>query len=137
MPMSIMHANAGSCLELQAFQRLGASPAAQLLPVTCVPGYQVTVTTSMHGFAGSGLGEPAYLRLRAAPTTQLLIVTSVPETGCSLPHATKQMLAGILNKHNYARWHSYQFHCSVGNVDATIRPEGATDVRFCHSCHST
>ena len=89
----------------------------------------------MHICAGSGLGEHVYLRLRAAPTTQLLIVTSVPEAGCSLPHAAKQMLAGILNKQNYARWHSYQFHSSVGNVDATLRPEGASDVRFSRYCH--
>lgn len=91
----------------------------------------------MHACAGSSPGEPVYLRLRAAPTTQLLIVTSVPEAGCSLPQAAKQTLAGILNKQNYARWHSYQLHSSVGNIDATIGPEGASDVRFSHYCHST
>jgi hypothetical protein len=35
---------------------------------------------------------------------------------------------GIMNKQDYARWHSYQFYLSVGNVDPTIRPEGSLDV---------
>lgn len=63
--------------------------------------------------------------------TELLIVTSVPDQACTLPQGNKQTLMGILNKQDYARWHSYQFYCSVGDADATIRPEGALDVSTC------
>lgn len=45
-----------------------------------------------------------------------------------MPQGDKQTLMGLMNKQDYARWHSYQFHCSVGNADDTIRPAGALDV---------
>jgi len=78
--------------------------------------------------AGKNPGQHTFIRLNAAPVTELLIVTSVPDKGCSMPHGDKQTLMGLLNKQDYARWHSYQFHCSIGNADDTIRPEGALDV---------
>ena len=81
----------------------------------------------MHG-AGKNPGQHTFIRLHAAPVTELLIVTSVPDQACTLPQGNKQTLMGILNKQDYARWHSYQFYCSVGDADSTIRPEGALDV---------
>ena len=74
--------------------------------------------------AGKVPGQHTFIRLHAAPVTELLIVTSVPDQACTLPQGNKQTLMGILNKQDYARWHSYQFYCSVGDADATIRPEG-------------
>ena len=68
--------------------------------------------------------------------TERLIVTAVPDGACTLPQGNKQTLMGILNKQDYARWHSYQFYCSVGDADATIRPEGALDVSTFNSLAS-
>ncbi len=70
------------------------------------------------------------MRVFSAPVTELMIVTSVPEKGCPLAQGDKATLMGIMNKQDYARWHSYQFYLSVRNVDPTIRPEGALDVRI-------
>ena len=77
---------------------------------------------------GKNPGQHTFIRLHSAPVTELLIVTSVPEKGCSMPQGDKQTVMGLMNKQDYARWHSYQFHCSIGDVDPTIRPAGALDV---------
>ena len=77
---------------------------------------------------GKNPGQHTFIRLHSAPVTELLIVTSVPDKGCSMPQGDKQTVMGLMNKQDYARWHSYQFHCSIGDVDPTIRPAGALDV---------
>ena len=77
---------------------------------------------------GKKPGQHTFIRLHSAPVTELLIVTSVPEKGCAMPEGDKQTVMGLMNKQDYARWHSYQFHCSIGDVDPTIRPAGALDV---------
>ena len=82
------------------------------------------------GAAGKHPGQHTFIRLHAAPVTELLIVTSVPESGCSIPQGDKQTLMGLMNKQDYARWHSYQLYCSIGDVDDTIRPAGAQDVSY-------
>lgn len=79
--------------------------------------------------AGKKAGQHTFIRLHSAPVTQLLIVTSVPEKGCPLPQGDRATLLGIMNKQDYARWHSYQFYLSTGTVDPSIRPPGALDVR--------
>ncbi|CAL8464438.1 g3973 [Coccomyxa elongata] len=73
-------------------------------------------------------GQHTFIRLHSAPVTQLLIVTSVPEKGCPLPQGDRATLLGIMNKQDYARWHSYQFYLSTGTVDPSIRPPGALDI---------
>lgn len=80
------------------------------------------------GRAGKKAGQHTFIRLHSAPVTQLLIVTSVPEKGCPLPQGDRATLLGIMNKQDYARWHSYQFYLSTGTVDPSIRPPGALDV---------
>ena len=92
---------------------------------------QAAVLNEVLRGAGKTPGQHTFIRLNAAPVTELLIVTSVPDQACTLPQGNKQTLMGILNKQDYARWHSYQFYCSVGDADATIRPEGALDVSTC------
>ena len=82
------------------------------------------------GAAGKNPGQHTFIRLHAAPVTELLIVTSVPQSGCSIPQGDKQTLMGLMNKQDYARWHSYQLYCSLGEVDDTIRPAGAQDVSY-------
>ena len=78
--------------------------------------------------AGKQAGQHTFIRLHSAPVTQLMIVTSVPEKGCPLEQGDRATLLGIMNKQDYARWHSYQFYLSTRTVDPTIRPEGALDV---------
>ena len=40
-------------------------------------------------------------------------------------------LMGIMNKQDYARWHSYEFMLSTRTADASLRPPGHPEV---HSC---
>lgn len=89
-----------------------------------------TLIQQLHsvGCAGGNTSESTYIRLRGAPATRLLIVTTLSGGELVSALGAKQALMGLLNKQDYARWHSYCFHVSMGYIDATIRPEGAQDV---------
>ena len=79
--------------------------------------------------AGKKAGQHTFIRLHSAPVTQLMIVTSVPKKGCPLEQGDCATLLGIMNKQDYARWHSYQFYLSTSTAKPTIQPPGAKDVR--------
>ncbi|KAK9903381.1 hypothetical protein WJX75_004474 [Coccomyxa subellipsoidea] len=89
--------------------------------------FQPSVSTSGY-IKRKKAGQHTFIRLHSAPVTQLMIVTSVPEKGCPLEQSDRATLLGIMNKQDYARWHSYQFYLSTSTAKPTIQPQGAKDV---------
>lgn len=68
------------------------------------------------------------MRIQSAPGTKMLITTYVPPADCSLPEGTRAAAMSVLNKLDYARWHSYNFHLETGIADPLLLPAGAPDV---------
>lgn len=82
------------------------------------------------GCAGHKERQETFIRVHSAPVTKLLIVTSVPPHGCTHPKGDLNSLLSILNKQDYARWHSYEFHVSTRATEPSLRPAGSPDVRL-------
>lgn len=79
--------------------------------------------------AGHKERQETFIRLHNAPVTKLMIVTAVPPHGCTHPKGDFNSLLSILNKQDYARWHSYEFHVSTRATEPSLRPAGSPDVR--------
>ena len=84
--------------------------------------------------AGHKERQETFIRLHNAPVTKLMIVTAVPPHGCTHPKGDFNSLLSILNKQDYARWHSYEFHVSTRATEPSLRPAGSPDVRASGCC---
>ena len=73
--------------------------------------------------------QQTFIRMHSAPETSLLITTFTPRDGCTAESGRQHALLAIMNKQDYARWHSYEFWLGA-RQDVSLRPKEANDVRW-------
>lgn len=56
---------------------------------------------------------------------RVVVATAVPAAACLNSSGDLNLLMGVLNKQDYARWHGYDF------VVTTLPPDAQVRVRFC------
>ncbi|BDA50039.1 probable glycosyltransferase 2 [Coccomyxa sp. Obi] len=68
--------------------------------------------------------QRTFIRLHSAPLTTLMVATYVPPSACSADKGDLFTLLGIMNKQDYARWHSCEFVLGAKTFDPSLRPPG-------------
>lgn len=72
--------------------------------------------------------QRTFIRLHSAPLTTLMVATYVPPAACSADKGDLFTLLGIMNKQDYARWHSCEFVLGAKTFDPSLRPPGHPEV---------
>lgn len=72
--------------------------------------------------------QRTFIRLHSAPLTTLMLATYVPPDGCTARDGDLFTLLGIMNKQDYARWHSFEFVLGAKTFDPSLRPPGHPEV---------
>ena len=73
--------------------------------------------------------QETFVRLHSSPAQpRVLVVTEVPsrDQGCAFRGGTEAMLRHVLNKQDYARWHSYEFSLISEPLDDDLHPRGGS-----------
>ena len=68
--------------------------------------------------------QRTFIRLHSAPLTTLMVATYVPPSTCTAHRGDFFTLLGIMNKQDYARWHSCEFVLGAKTFDPSLRPPG-------------
>lgn len=71
--------------------------------------------------------QRTFIRMHSQPTPRVVLATGlVPRSqGCPAKDGNLRALLSVLNKQDYARWHSYDFVLSTSTPDQTLHPRGA------------
>jgi hypothetical protein len=78
--------------------------------------------------------QRTFIRLHSAPLTTMMVATYVPSGGCTAKEGDLFSLMGIMNKQDYARWHSCEFVLGAKTFDPTLRPPGHPEARPLSCC---
>lgn len=65
-------------------------------------------------------GQQAFLRKHAVPLNHVVVATVVPTAPCNHASGDLNLLMGVLNKQDYARWHGYEFVLTALDEDAEV-----------------
>ncbi len=71
--------------------------------------------------------QKTFIRMHSQPTPRVVLASGLPPRtqGCPADGGNMRALLSVLNKQDYARWHSYDFVLTTSTPDQTLHPEGA------------
>ena len=75
-----------------------------------------------------------FLRTQSMPGTSIIIATSLTTPDCSWPGSKSVALMSVLNKQDYARWHSHTLHVETGTADPALVRRNCRSETCCRAC---